>query len=64
MGRLNIDTILMMIDQGHVFYTRPTYGAGQRIIAAVRAGTGRRYLKTIADGIEPNNILVLPRCPQ
>jgi hypothetical protein len=56
----NIDTIITAIDNGHVFYTSPPSGAGQLIITAVR--NGRRYLKTVADYLEPNNILSLPRC--
>jgi hypothetical protein len=62
-GWLPIDTIIFMIDmQGHVFYTNPPYGSGQQIIAVNHPTSGRRYLKTVADGIVPNNILALPRC--
>ena len=64
MGWLNIDTIIMMIEQGHVFYTQPTFGTGQQIIVAKHPRSGRKYLKTRADGVEPNNILSLPRCPR
>lgn len=41
-----------------------TYVAGARaaVIVAKRPN-GRKYLKTTADGIEPNNLLALPRCP-
>lgn len=63
MGRLNIDTIIMMIDQGHAFYTQPAFGSGQLIITATHPVSGRRYIKTVSDGIAPNNILSLPRCP-
>jgi hypothetical protein len=63
-GWLTIDTIITMIDyQGHTFYTQPPYGSGQLIITATHPRSGRRYLKTVADGVEPNNILSLPRCP-
>lgn len=61
MGWLTIDTIITMIDQGHTFYTSPPFGNGQLIVTATR--NNRRYLKTVADYIEPNNILSLPRCP-
>ncbi len=61
MGRLSIDVIITMIDQGHQFYTQPAYGTGQRIVTAIR--NGRRYIRTEADLWEPNNILSLPRCP-
>lgn len=57
-----IDNIIRAIDNGHLFYTAPPYGQGQKIITAAR--NGRRYLKTENDGAEPNNILSLPHCPQ
>lgn len=63
MGWLNVDTIILMIDQGHTFYTAPPYGTGQLIVTATHPRTGRRYIKTVNDGVEPNNILSLPRCP-
>lgn len=63
MGRLSVDAILLMIDQGHLFYTQPPFGVGQLIISAIHPRTRRRYIKTISDGVEPNNILALPRCP-
>lgn len=63
-GNLTIDTIIYMIDvQRHEFYTQPPYAQGQRIITANHPVSGRRYLKTVADGVVPNNILALPRCP-
>jgi hypothetical protein len=58
----NIDTIITMIDQGHVFYTSPPNGVGRKIIVAVHPTSRRRYLKTEADGFVPNNILALPLC--
>jgi hypothetical protein len=41
-----------------------TFAAGVRadVIVAQRPN-GRKYLKTTADGIEPNNLLALSRCP-
>lgn len=63
-GYTAIDTIIYMIDVlGHTFYTRPPFGNGQLIITAVHPQSRRKYLKTVADGIAPNNILALPRCP-
>lgn len=40
-----------------------TQGGGRvaQVIVAQRP-SGRKYLKTEADGIEPNNLLALPRC--
>jgi len=57
--RDTIDNIIRAIDLGHVFYTSPPHGQGQKIVTAVR--NGRRYLKTVIDYIEPNNILALPK---
>lgn len=59
--RDTIDNIIRAIDNENLFYTAPPSGQGQRIITAVR--NGRRYLKTEADYLEPNNILSLPHCP-
>lgn len=33
-----------------------------KIIVARRPNSGREYLKTVPDGLEPNNILALPHC--
>lgn len=63
MGRLNVDTIILMINQGHTFYTSPPTGNGQRIVTAIHPVSGRHYIKTMADGVVPNNILALPKCP-
>jgi hypothetical protein len=63
MGWLNVDTIIMMIDMGHTFFTSPPSGTGQLIITATHPVSKRRYIKTLTDGVAPNNILNLPRCP-
>lgn len=64
-GWLDIDTIIYMIDvQYHTFYTQPAFGTGQKIVTAIHPRSLRKYLKTIADGVEPNNILSLPHCPR
>jgi hypothetical protein len=57
----NIDTIILMIDQGHLFYTSPPTGYGKKIVTRTHAN-GLRYLTTDGDGFPPNNILNLPRC--
>lgn len=59
-----IDQIIRMIDwEGHQFYTKPAFGQGQRIITDTHPVSRRRYLRTVSDGVAPNNILSLPRCP-
>ncbi len=57
----SIDTIIYMIDSGHVFYTSPPIGTGKKIVTRTHAN-GRRYLTTEGDGFPPNNILNLPKC--
>jgi hypothetical protein len=61
-GWYDIDTIIRMIDSGSEFYTDPPTGVRRKIIVEVHPTTRRRYLKTEADGIVPNNILSLPLC--
>ena len=58
---LDIDTAIARIEDGtYQFWTR---GGGKiaDVIVAKRY-SGRKYLKTTADGVEPNNLLALPRC--
>lgn len=42
------------------FYTNVN---GKRADVIVATHAGRKYLKTTADGYEPNNLLNLPDCP-
>lgn len=42
------------------FYVRQG-GVAVRVIVATRLG--HKYLKTVADGEHPNNLLSLPECP-
>lgn len=37
---------------------------GVRTNVIVATNNGRKYLKTEADGLEPNNLLALPECPR
>jgi hypothetical protein len=61
-GKLTIDSVISLIDQGNQFYTAPPNGQGQLIVTAIHPVSLRRYIKTVADGVTPNNILALPRC--
>lgn len=36
---------------------------GQAVTVIVATRLGRKYLKTVADGEQPNNLLSLPECP-
>ncbi len=52
--------IIAWIESGaNSFYVMKA-GKPVKVIVAVRQG--RKYLKTVADGVEPNNLLALPRC--
>jgi len=50
------------IEQGRWgFYAERPVGQRVRVVIAQRLG--RKYLKTSADGEEPDNLLALPECP-
>jgi len=36
---------------------------GKRVAVIVAVRLGHKYLKTVADGEQPNNLLSLPECP-
>lgn len=41
-----------------------TTGGGKHAwVIIARTGEGHEYLKTEADGVQPNNLLALPECP-
>lgn len=40
-----------------------TSGGGKSVWVIIATHNGRKYLKTEADGIHPNNLLALPECP-
>lgn len=58
---LLIDDAIAGIESGQWSFW--TYGGGRaaNVVVAQRSN-GRKYLKTEADGIEPNNLLALPHC--
>lgn len=43
------------------FYVHPTGSESVDVIIATK--NGHKYLKTEADGEQPNNLLALPECP-
>lgn len=60
--KLLIDAAIAKIEDGT--YQFWTYGGGKETnVIVAKRGNGRKYLKTEADGVEPNNLLALPRCP-
>lgn len=47
-------------DGTYAFFTR---GGGREVDVIVATHNGHKYLKTRNDGIQPDNLLVLPECP-
>lgn len=57
----DIDFLIAGIEAGtYRLWTTDTNGRAVWIEVATR--NRRKYLKTTSDGIEPNNLLALPRC--
>lgn len=55
------DAITSIESGKYSFYvSQPT---GHRVDVVVATRNGHKYLKTIADGEQPNNLLSLPECP-
>jgi hypothetical protein len=51
------------IEQGrYLFFVERPSGDRVNVIVA-RSASGNKYLKTTADGDQPNNLLSLPECP-
>ena len=60
--QLSLDQAIQAIESGFVFYVEQPAGDRVNVVIA-RSQRGKRYLKTVADGDEPNNLLALPECP-
>ena len=57
-----LQDVIARIESGESFYVeRPEGDRVEVVIATSRAGN--KYLKTVADGDVPNNLLALPECP-
>lgn len=56
-----IDVLISLIENGDRFWTIDQKNNSVWVVVASR--NGRKYLKTEADGLEPNNLLALPHCP-
>jgi len=44
-------------------WTFYTHVQGKRVKVIIATNEGTEYLKTEADGLQPNNLLALPECP-
>lgn len=61
--KLSIDDAIRGIESGkYRFYVEKPPGHRAWVVVAV-SRSGRKYLKTEADGEAPNNLLALPECP-
>ncbi|GEN09142.1 hypothetical protein MFU01_41790 [Myxococcus fulvus] len=61
--KLSLQDAIVAIERGtygEFYVERPT---GDRVRVVVAERNGKKYLRTSADGDEPNNLLSLPRCP-
>ncbi|UXT89296.1 DUF3892 domain-containing protein [Agrobacterium pusense] len=60
---LPTDVVISRIEQNlEAFYVEQPTGDQVDVIVA-KSRFGNKYLKTTADGDEPNNLLSLPECP-
>lgn len=51
--------IVWIESKAHSFFVSKE---GKQVAVIIATRDGRKYLKTTSDGIEPNNLLSLPRC--
>lgn len=60
--KLSQEEAIAGIERGEWAFYVMQYGSVVRVIVAV-SRYGNKYLKTVADGEQPNNLLSLPECP-
>ena len=61
--KLTLDEAIQGIESGKwSFYVERPIGEAVWVVVAV-SSAGNKYLKTQADGDQPNNLLSLPECP-
>jgi len=58
--RLSLDDAVAAAKEGHEFFAEDPDGHNVSVVVATRQG--RDYLRTVADGDWPNNLLALPDC--
>lgn len=59
--KLTLDEAIQGIESGKWIFFVSVHGDSVRVIVATSA-SGHKYLKTINDGEQPNNLLSLPEC--
>ncbi|MEX0785939.1 MAG: DUF3892 domain-containing protein [Dehalococcoidia bacterium] len=57
-----VDEVIAHIEAGRARFYTLVNGRSADVIVAVNPRSGRKYIKTTADGYEPNNLLALPSC--
>lgn len=61
--RFSVSEVIRLIESGQAsFYVSRPQGDTVNVVVAV-SRSGNKYIKTTADGDEPNNLLSLPECP-
>lgn len=60
--KLSLEEAIRGIEAGKWTFYVHVGGAPVNVIVAVSA-SGNKYLKTVNDGEQPNNLLSLPECP-
>ena len=59
--KLDLDAAIRGIENGTwSFWTK---GGGKTADVVVATHNGNKYLKTLADKVQPDNLLALPECP-
>lgn len=59
--KMSEDRAIQAIESGTYSFYVGVNGQSVDVIVATHEGT--KYLKTTADGLQPNNLLALPECP-
>jgi hypothetical protein len=59
--KLSLDQAIQGIESGKWSFW--TMGGGKRANVIVALHNMHKYLKTVADGVQPDNLLALPECP-
>ncbi len=59
--KLTLDEAIAGIRNGQ--WTFWTQGGGKTVKVVIAYHNGHAYLKTEADGVQPDNLLALPECP-
>jgi hypothetical protein len=60
--KMTEDAAIASVENGT--YRFWTQGGGKSVwVVIATSAAGHKYLKTEADGVQPNNLLALPECP-